>query len=143
MASLVGTLGVRVEVFERAAEFFNALDATAAACLITELHLPDMSGLEVQKRLVERGADLPVIILASEADVPTAVSAMSSGVLDFIEKPFVNRALLERIRQVLRSKARGEPWGCQACHMIAVCRRHEGSDNGRQRDDIPEDSMPG
>lgn len=108
MASLLDTSGIRGAVFETAAEFFAALDPRAGACVITELHLPDMSGLEIQRRLADFSADLPVIILASDANVPTAVSAMNSGAYDFIEKPFVNRVLLERIRQVLRRRSRDD-----------------------------------
>jgi len=111
MLSLLGTLGVRVEAFEAAADFFAAFDPATGACLITELHLPDMSGLEIQRQLTEQHADLPVIILASDADVPTAVSAMGRGALDFIEKPFVNRVLLERIQQALRGEE-GWPRRC-------------------------------
>jgi len=106
MLSLLGTLGVHGAVFETAAEFFAALDPRAGACVITELHLPDMNGLEIQKRLVEHGTDLPVIILTSDANVPTAVSAISNGAYDFIEKPFVNRVLLGRIQQALRERSR-------------------------------------
>jgi FixJ family two-component response regulator len=108
MVCLLGTLGIHSAVFETAAEFFDALDPRAGACVITELHLPDMSGLEIQERLAEHDADIPVIILASDADVPTAVSAMNSGVFDFIEKPFVNRVLLDRIRKALGRRPRGE-----------------------------------
>ena len=106
MLSLLGSLGIHGAVFETAAEFFAAVDPRAGACVITELDLPDMSGLEIQKRLAEHGADIPVIILASDANVPTAVSAINSGAYDFIEKPFVHRVLLERIRQALRNGSR-------------------------------------
>jgi two-component system response regulator FixJ len=142
MTSLLGTLRVRVETFETAAEFFDALDPTMGACLVTELHLPDMNGIEIQRHLMKRELNIPVIILASEADVATAVSAMSSGVFDFIEKPFVGRALLGRLRQVLSSRARGEPLGCRGCQMIVECRRQKGSTDGRSEDELQEDSLP-
>ena len=81
MISLLSTSGIYGAVFETAAEFFAALDPKEGACVITELHLPDRSGLEIQRRLAEHDADLPVIILDGDANVPTAVSAMNSGAI--------------------------------------------------------------
>lgn len=73
----------------------------APACLIVEINLPGMSGLELLERLHEREIHMPVIMLASFSDVPTAVRAMRAGAMDFIDKPFVDRILRARVRQAL------------------------------------------
>lgn len=73
----------------------------APACLIVEINLPGMSGLELLERLHEWEIHMPVIMLASFSDVPTAVRAMRAGAMDFIDKPFVDRILRARVRQAL------------------------------------------
>ena len=74
------------------------------ACLIVDLLLPGMSGLELLRRLRSAGNDVPVILLADESDGPTAVAAMREGATDFIEKPYVNIAILKQVQKLLGGK---------------------------------------
>lgn len=101
LRSLLQTLGLEVATFRSAEEFLGGLDGWAPDCVITELELPGMSGMDLQIRLREMNLKLPVILLATFAEVPTAVRCMRLGAADFIEKPFVGRSVLERVKQVL------------------------------------------
>ncbi len=104
--SLLTLHGFRVEAYGSATEFLDASPAAAHACLVTEVHLPDMSGIELLDRLRRRGLGLPVIFIANRSDVPTAVRAIRSGAADFLEKPFLDRALLQRTRELLAAGRR-------------------------------------
>jgi two-component system response regulator FixJ len=93
--------GYDVAVFASAAEFLAGPPLAANACLVTEVHLPDMGGIELIELLRAKGVGLPVIIIANRSDVPTVVRAIRSGAVDFLEKPFLDRALLQRTRELL------------------------------------------
>jgi len=101
--SLLSTLGVVVRCYRSAEHFLDNVDADKPVCVITEVNLPGMSGLELQETIHELVLDLPVIVMASDADVPIAVRAMALGALDFVEKPFVDRVLIARVKEALRS----------------------------------------
>jgi two-component system response regulator DctR len=99
------------EAFEAAAEQRAAARAgdwpDAPACVLLDVRMPGMSGLASFERLIERGwlASLPVIFLTGHGDVPTAVAAVKRGAFDFVEKPFSNNALVDRVEQALQSSA--------------------------------------
>ena len=99
--------GYRVEVFESALAFLKDADIPNAACLIADIRMPDMDGLELQQTLARRGVDLPVIIMTGHGDVPLAVKAMKAGAIDFLEKPFEEANLLASIKTALAKRARG------------------------------------
>jgi FixJ family two-component response regulator len=103
---LLGTLGIDVRLFSSAEDFLSVYHEVLNSCLVTEIDLPGMSGLELQEHLQECGVSLPVIILASRGEVQLAVRAMRSGAVDVLEKPLVERALLTRVRQALDLEAR-------------------------------------
>jgi two-component system response regulator FixJ len=98
--------GFHVEAHGSATEFLEGSPPVANACLVTEVHLPDMSGIELLEQLRRRGIDLPVIIIANRGDVPTAVRAIRSGAVDFLEKPFLDRALLQHVGELLETGRR-------------------------------------
>jgi len=100
LAFLLTTAGHTVRVHESATAFLdNALAGRLAnACLITDLRMPDMSGVDLLRRLRDSGAMLPTIVITGHGDVPMAVEAMKTGALDFIEKPFQEEVMLEAIR---------------------------------------------
>ena len=99
--NLLATLDISVEAYACAEDFLRAPLAPTRCCVITELYLPGMNGIELLDELRARGMTIPTIVLASNSDVPTAVRAMRAGAVDFIDKPFVDRVLLNRVRQIL------------------------------------------
>jgi len=103
--SLLTTVGIAVDSYTCAEDFLRAPLAPTCCCVITELYLPGMNGIELLEELRARGITIPTIVLASNSDVPTAVRAMRAGAIDFIDKPFVDRVLLNRIRQILAGRS--------------------------------------
>lgn len=99
--SLIKTIGVSVRPFPSADEFLRTYEQTPCECLLCDIRMPGMDGLEVQRRLAERGAALPIIFLTGHAEVGSAVQAMKGGAFDFLEKPFGAQALLGRIQSAL------------------------------------------
>lgn len=98
---LLESVGLHVEAFGSASEFLDRYDPDRCACLVLDLRLPGMSGLELQKTLRERSLPIPVIFLTGFGDVPMAVQAMRAGAIDVIEKPFRHQALLDRIQEAM------------------------------------------
>jgi two-component system response regulator FixJ len=107
LKTLLQPVGVEVIPFESAEAFLLSASGKHLACLIVDLLLPGMSGLELLRRLRSSGHDVPVILLADESDVPTAVAAMREGATDFIEKPYVNVAVLKQVQKLLHSQGGG------------------------------------
>ena len=90
-----------VQAFDSAAGFLEAYTPDRPACLVADLLMPGMSGLELQKKLRADGIEIPVIMVSAYGDVPTAVEAMQQGAMDFIEKPIRPQLLIDRVRQAL------------------------------------------
>ena len=88
--------------FTNASAFLKEFDADRHACLLADIRMPGMSGLELQAELNHRGIDIPTIFITGHGDVPMAVKAMQDGALDFIQKPFRDEDLLKRIRDALK-----------------------------------------
>ena len=103
LQTLLRGLGIDVSTFDSAESFLLAANGRHVGCLIVDLLLPGMSGLELLRRLRSSGNDVPVILLTDESDVPTAVAAMREGATDFIEKPYVDVAILKQVQKLLRS----------------------------------------
>ena len=103
LKTLLYGLGIDVSTFDSAESFLLATDGRHIGCLIVDLLLPGMSGLELLRRLRSAGNDVPVILLADESDVPTAVAAMREGATDFIEKPYVDVAVMKQVQKLLHS----------------------------------------
>jgi FixJ family two-component response regulator len=102
LAALLGSVGLEARTFASAEAFIEAADAGMRGCLLLDVRMPGMGGLELQPRLREQGVLLPVIFITGHGDVPMAVRAMKSGAADFIEKPFNEQQLLERIQACLK-----------------------------------------
>jgi FixJ family two-component response regulator len=97
----------QVQCFERAEDFIEAFEPGRVACLILDVRMPGMSGLELQERLLELHANLPILFISGHGDVPMAVATMKKGASDFIEKPFNEaelRASVERMLESARSQ---------------------------------------
>ena len=103
---LVETLGVPVQTFHCAVSFLDAYDPSMPGCLVLDMMMPGMSGLELQRELNDRGIDIPVIVLTGYADVATAVRTLKGGAVEFLEKPFNDDVLLEQIRLALALDSR-------------------------------------
>lgn len=101
LALLLASVELSVEVFASASEFLDAYDPSRSGCLILDMRMPGMSGPELQKRLTERGMEIPIIFLSGHGDVATAVRALKDGAVDFLEKPFQEQALLDLVYQAL------------------------------------------
>jgi len=98
---LIESVGMRVEAYGSADEFLGCYYPARAGCLLLDVRMPGMSGLELQEHLAARHSQLPVIIITGHGDVPMAVRAMKAGAVDFIEKPFNDESLLDAIRHAL------------------------------------------
>ncbi len=101
VAALLRPLGAEVEGYPTAREFLARLPSEVPVCVVAECRLPDMSGLALLQELRARGLKIPTILLSADADVAAAVSAMRAGALDFIEKPYIDRALVTQVAPIL------------------------------------------
>ncbi|HEY6923753.1 MAG TPA: response regulator [Steroidobacteraceae bacterium] len=103
---MVEHAGWRAEGFASAREFLDRPRTACACCLVLDLSLPDLNGLEVQKRIVEERSEMPIIFITGRGDVPTSVQAMKAGAVEFLTKPFEPDTLLNAIESALnRSRA--------------------------------------
>jgi len=108
LCGLIGSVGLRAEAYASAQDFLEAYQSGRPGCLLLDIRMPGMSGLELQRELVERAPDLPVIILTGHGNVQVAVHAMKAGAVDFIEKPFNNELLLDRIQKAVAKSLRAD-----------------------------------
>lgn len=106
LAILLESGGYRVRLFDNAELFLNQAPSCASGCIILDLHLPGMSGPDLQQALLQRHIQLPIIFLSAHGDVPTTVRAMKAGAEDFLTKPVDGSALLECVRRALERDAR-------------------------------------
>jgi FixJ family two-component response regulator len=102
LSLLLKSVGLNAEVYASGQEFLTAYDPQRPGCLILDVRMPGMSGLELQDTLRARGMTVPVIILTGHGDVPMAVRTLQAGAVDFVEKPFREQVLLERVQQALQ-----------------------------------------
>jgi two-component system, LuxR family, response regulator FixJ len=98
---LLKSVGLPVETYGSAQEFLAAFDADQPGCLVLDIRMPGMSGLELQAKLAEEHAMVPIVFITGHGDVPMAVEAMQHGAVDFIQKPFRDQDLIDRINQAL------------------------------------------
>jgi two-component system response regulator FixJ len=101
LSKLLEQQDVIVEVFTSAEEFFNTKLRSRAACLIVEVNLPNMDGIELLEQINNLGVRLPTIVLSSDSDVSKAVRAMQAEAIDFIEKPFIENTLIKKVMGVI------------------------------------------
>ncbi len=101
LAMLIGTLGVEVRSHASGVAFLEDPRCGSYACVVLDVRMPGLGGLEVQARMNERGLAVPAIFITGHGDVPMAVEAMRGGAVDFLQKPFDDRTLLARVRQAI------------------------------------------
>ena len=97
LSALLESKGYAVTSFGSALEFLKTARLLPAGCLVVDIRMPEMDGLELQQRLTERSLGLPLIVITGHGDVPLAVRAMKAGAIDFIEKPFASKAILDSL----------------------------------------------
>ena len=99
--SLIRSVGLRVETFGTAQEFLKSARPDAPGCVVLDVRLPGLSGLDLQRELAANGINLPVIFITGHGDIPMSVRAMKAGALEFLTKPFRDQDLLDAILQAL------------------------------------------
>jgi FixJ family two-component response regulator len=102
LSLLLNTVGYKTAVFASPKEFLDKFKTDAAGCLVLDIRMPAMSGLELQQHLNRMGSMLPVIFITGHGDVPMAVQAMKEGAFEFVQKPFRDQDLLDRINHALK-----------------------------------------
>ncbi len=106
LAFLLTASGFAVRVYESAVAFLEALPSVQPGCIVTDVRMPGIDGLELQRQLNDRQIGLPIIVMTGHGDVPLAVEAMKAGAIDFLEKPFNDEVLLSAIRIAVDRHAR-------------------------------------
>ena len=101
LQSLVTEVGWRAEAFASAREFLARPRPNLPSCLVLDVSLPDLNGLELQQRIADRCADMPIIFITGHGDIPMTVQAMKAGAVEFLTKPFTDHALLSAIQSAL------------------------------------------
>jgi FixJ family two-component response regulator len=101
LGSLIESTGMRVQTFASAQDFLQHKRPETPACLVLDVRLPDLSGLELQRRLAPARLRLPIIFITGHGDIPMSVRAMKAGAVEFLPKPFGDEQLLEAIRQAI------------------------------------------
>lgn len=105
LSILLQSVGIRVDTFMSAQSFLDVYDPHRPGCLLLDVRMPGMSGLELQKVLSEKRISLPIIMISGHSDIPIAVETLKRGALDFIEKPFSEQKLLDTIQLAFRKDA--------------------------------------
>jgi FixJ family two-component response regulator len=104
LGGLIRSAGLRVETFDSAQQFLASLRSNsvdAPNCLVLDVHLPGLSGLDLQKRMAERDIEIPIIFITGRGDIPTSVRAMKAGAVEFLTKPFRDHDLMDAISQAI------------------------------------------
>ncbi len=106
LATLLDSEGLKTRSFDSADSFLRAGGDRDGGCLVLDIHMPGMTGLELQVELQRRGAGLPVVMITGQGDVPKAVAALKAGAVDFLEKPYSVDSLLKAVREALDREGR-------------------------------------
>jgi FixJ family two-component response regulator len=106
LQSLIRSAGWRVETFVSAQEFLARLGAEAPSCVILDLQLPGLSGLDLQNRMAKGGVEIPIVFLTGHGDIPASVQAMKAGAVEFLTKPLDEQKLLEAIQEAIERDRR-------------------------------------
>jgi FixJ family two-component response regulator len=105
---LVGSVALRAESFASGEEFLGTKQIVRPSCLVLDVRLPQMSGLDFQRRLAESGVQIPIIFITAHGDIPMSVRALKSGAVEFLTKPFRDQDLLDAIQQALERDRIGQ-----------------------------------
>ncbi len=122
LENLLRSVGLRVAVFASAQEFLASALASAPGCLVLDVRLPGVSGLELQGRLARSRPDLPIVFITGHGDIPMTVRAMKAGAVEFLTKPFGDKDLIEAVEQALR---RVRERSDERAELVALRARYE------------------
>ena len=126
LSFLLESKGYVIKSFSSALDFLAAAPALPTGCLIVDIRMPAIDGLELQERLKAGGLDFPMIVITGHADVPLAVRAMKAGAIDFIQKPFTSETILDGLAEALsRSPNERDPAAAAAAEKLARLSRRE------------------
>lgn len=114
---LLRSAGFDVQAFETATAFLAAVRPVSRGCVITDVRMPEMTGIELLRRLRQGGSDVPVIVITGHGDIPLAVEAMKLGAADFFEKPYDDEALLQAVRTALDHKQGADQQAAQRAEI--------------------------
>jgi FixJ family two-component response regulator len=103
LKDLIESVGLTVELFASAQEFLGSKSPDVPSCLVLDVRLPRLSGLDLQRRMRERGVEIPIIFITGHGDIPMSVRAMKAGAVEFLTKPFRDQDLLDAIQQALET----------------------------------------
>jgi len=106
LSSLIRSTGLQVETFASAPEFLARPTAETPSCLVLDLQLPGLSGLDLQKQMAESGVEIPIVFLTGHGDIPASVKAMKAGAVEFLTKPFDEQELLRAIQEAIERDRR-------------------------------------
>ena len=123
MQFLMRSVGLDFEIYSSGDEFLAGFVPERAGCLVLDIRMPGLGGLELQQKLIEMDSALPVIFITGHGDVPMAVEAMQKGAVDFIQKPFRDQDLLDRIREALQADEARRSKREQRANVIARIER--------------------
>jgi FixJ family two-component response regulator len=130
IAGLLKSVGLRSEIFGTAQEFLDGKRPDRHSCLVLDVRLPGMNGLDFQRALAEKGVPIPIIFITGHGDIPMTVRAMKSGAVEFLTKPFNDQALLDAIYQALdRDRSAREHF-----HELSALQRRYASLTPRERE---------
>jgi len=119
---LVRSVGLRVQSFESAREFLSSRRPNVASCLVLDVRMPGLSGLDLQLELAKVGVQMPIIFVTGHGDIPMSVQAMKAGAVEFLAKPFRDQALLDAINQAIE---RDRVTRRQRARSVELRRRYE------------------
>ena len=130
LTSLIRSVGLRAEAFESAQAFLSHLRPDAPGCLVLDVRLPGLSGLDLQRELAAAQITLPIIFITGHGDIPMTVQAMKAGAVEFLAKPFRDQELLDAIQQAIERDRVGR----QQRAELAALRQRYGALTPRERD---------
>jgi len=119
---LIRSVGLDAQIFRTAEEFLRVARPEVPACLVLDVRLPGVSGLDLQQKLVEAGLLIPVVFITGHGDIPMTVRAMKAGAVEFLPKPFREQDLLDAIQRAIRQDRSARQ---QRAEMLALRRRYE------------------
>lgn len=107
---LMRSVGLSAETYQSAREFLQAFDLDRRGCLVLDVRMPEMSGMELQEKLKSMGSVLPIIFITAHGDIPMAVQAVKAGAVDFVQKPFRDQDLIDKVQAALQQDAEMRQW---------------------------------